>query len=105
MMVTITQKVIKSGSMTFDENNIPLLGGDTPKAEKESFISLSLPPRTHEDTLGDNTKESTETQAVAEVTSDHDNGSGQTVEAQPASTSRGGKLGSPRANLPERYLT
>ena len=53
MMAKMTQKVTKSGNMTLDENNIPVLGGDTPRAEKEIFISLSLPPRTHNDTLGE----------------------------------------------------
>ena len=36
--------------------------------------------------MGNNTKESTETQAAAEVLSDHDKDNGQTVEVQPAST-------------------
>ena len=49
------QKVIKARSVTFDENNIPQLGGGTPKEESEVFISLSFPPRANEDTVGDNT--------------------------------------------------
>ena len=45
MMDTVTQKVIKATSVTFDENNIPHLGGGTPKENNENFISLSFPPR------------------------------------------------------------
>ena len=86
MMDTVTQKVIKPRSVTFDENNIPLLGGGTPNEESEIFISLSFPPRSHEDTVGDNTKESAEAQAAAEVTGDQDEDNGQTVEVQPANT-------------------
>ena len=36
--------------------------------------------------MGDNTEESTEAQAVADVTSDHDDASEQSVEVQPVST-------------------
>ena len=86
MMDTVTQKLIKARSVTFDENNIPQLGGGTPKEESEVFISLSFPPRANEDTLGDNTEESTEAQALAQVTSDHDEASDLSVEVQPVST-------------------
>ena len=89
IMYTVTQKVIKARSVTFDESNIPILGEGTPKEECEIFISLNFPPRSprsHEDTMGDNTKESTEAQAAAEVTADHDKDNGQIFEVQPAST-------------------
>ena len=86
MMDTVTQKVIKARSVTFDENNIPQLGGGAPKEESGVFISLSLPPRANEDTVGDNTEENAEAQALAEVTSDHDESSDQSVEVQPVST-------------------
>ena len=86
MMDTVTQNVIKARSMTFDENNISLLVGGTLKEKSEIVISLNFLPRSHEDTLRDNTKESTEAQATAEVTGDHDEDKGQTVEVQPAST-------------------
>ena len=80
MMDTVTQKAIKARDVTFNENNIPILGEGIPD-ESEIFISLSFPPRSHKDT-----KESTEAQAVAEVTGDQDEDNGQTVEVQPAST-------------------
>ena len=84
MMDTVTQKVIKVRSVTFDENNIPQLCGGTPKEESEIFNSLSFPP--NEDTVGDNTEESAEAQALAEVTSDHDEASDQSIGVQPVST-------------------
>ena len=98
MMDTVTQKVLKARSVTFDENNIPLLGGGTPNEESEIFISLSFPPRSHEDTVGDNTKESAEAQAAAEVTGDQDEDNGQTVEVQPANTRPRREIG-----VPTRY--
>ena len=48
--------------------------------------------------MGYNTKESTETQAAVEVTSDHDEDNGQTVEAQQASTQPRGAIW-----VPTRY--
>ena len=92
MLDTVTQKAIKARSVTFDENNIPLLVGGTPKEESsEISISLSFPSRSYEDTVRDNTN------VRAEVTDDQDEDNGQTVEVQPASTRPRRKSWSQRA--------
>ena len=86
MDTSVTQKVINARSLTFEKNSVPLLVGGTPKQESEIFISMSFPPWDHDDTMGDNTKDSTEAHDAAESTSVHDEDNGQTVEVQPAST-------------------